>query len=288
MSLLLCLWMAAANTGATSGGVPASPQAPAVTAPEAPTPSAPPVPALPEGPPANRAPALARHPAKRVSAADAPAADAEGQGAGVAVPSAIGRDPSRAEVPRRSSSGKSKKGQATPAGRGVPPNLPSLTTTALRNELRQSLAEPGEPGAPVSERARLEQLAGEIAKAREALKQETARLEALIKQRGSCESEARASADENNPAAAAAALAAKDMAREQLDSVSKTMKGMKPEQAAAVVTRLDHHLAAEVLRRMRPADAGAVLGYLKPELAAELATEIATRKPSFPKKGSTP
>ena len=41
---------------------------------------------------------------------------------------------------------------------------------------------------------------------------------------------------------------------------------------------------------MKSTDAGAILGLLKPELAAELATEIAIRKPSFPKekKGSTP
>jgi len=136
----------------------------------------------------------------------------------------------------------------------------------------------------VSERARLEQLAAEIAKARESLKQETARLEALIKQRGSCEEASAASGESPTAAAAAAAKAA---AREQIESVSKTMKGMKPEQAAAVVSQLDHRLASEVLRRMRPADAGLVMGYLKPELAAELATEIAMRKPTIGKKGAT-
>ena len=163
-----------------------------------------------------------------------------------------------------------------------------MTTTALKNELRQSLSAPTEVVAPVSDRTRLEQLASEITQAREQLRQETARLEALIKQRGSCDGEARGLPSESSPSATVTAAAAKDMAREQLESVSKTMKGMKPEQAAAVVSRLDHRLAAEVLRRMRPADAGAVMGYLKPELAAELATEIATRKPSPAKKGATP
>jgi flagellar motility protein MotE (MotC chaperone) len=163
-----------------------------------------------------------------------------------------------------------------------------LTSSALKSELHQSLSGPTEVVPPVSDRTRLEQLATEIAQARESLRQETARLESLIKQRGPCDGEAHGSS-EPNPAAAAAATAAKDMAREQLDSVSKAMKGMKPEQAAAVVARLDHRLAAEVLRRMRPADAGAVMGLLKPELAAELATEIATHKPMISsKKGSTP
>ena len=66
------------------------------------------------------------------------------------------------------------------------------------------------------------------------------------------------------------------------------MKGMKPEQAAALVGRLDRGLAAEILRRMKSIDAGAILGLLKPDLAAELATEIATRKPMYAKdkKGS--
>ena len=70
--------------------------------------------------------------------------------------------------------------------------------------------------------------------------------------------------------------------------MSKTLKGMKPEQAAALVSLLEHHLAAEVLHRMRPADAGALMGYLKPEVAAALATEIATRKPTLAKKATTP
>jgi flagellar motility protein MotE (MotC chaperone) len=170
----------------------------------------------------------------------------------------------------------------------VQPVLPTLTTTALKGELRQSLAAPGEASTPASDRARLEQLALEIAHAREALRQETARLEALIKQAGPPGGDAGNSSSESNPAADAAAAAAKDMAREQLDSVSKALKGMKPEQAAAVLSLLERRLAAQVLRRMRPADAGAVMGYMKPEQAADLATEIATRKPTLAKKGTTP
>ena len=91
------------------------------------------------------------------------------------------------------------------------------------------------------------------------------------------------------PSAPISASTLREAASEQIDTVSKAMKGMKPEQASAVVARLDRRLAAEVLRRMRPADAGAVMGLLKPELAAELATEIATRKPLVSsKKGATP
>ena len=192
-------------------------------------------------------------------------------------------NPDKSEASSRPGGGKSTRAGAS-GKRSAQPVLPTLTTTALKSELRQSLATPGEAGAPVSDRARLEQLASEIAQAREALRQETARLEALIKQSGPCEGEGRSSSSEGSSSAAAAA--AKDMAREQLESVSKALKGMKPEQAAAVLSLLDRRLAAQVLRRMRPADAGAVMGYLKPEQAAELATEIATRKPTAGKKGA--
>jgi flagellar motility protein MotE (MotC chaperone) len=166
--------------------------------------------------------------------------------------------------------------------------LPTLTTTALRSELHQSLTGQNEAVGPGSERATLEQLVSEIAHAREALRQETARLEALIKQAGPPDGGAGSPPSESSPAADAAAAAAKDMAREQLVSVSKALKGMKPEQAAAVLSLLDRRLAAQVLRSMRPADAGAVMGFLKPEQAADLATEIATRKPTSAKKGRIP
>jgi flagellar motility protein MotE (MotC chaperone) len=165
--------------------------------------------------------------------------------------------------------------------------LPTLSTTALKSELHQSLVVPKEAG-PVSDRARLEQLTFEIAHAREALRQETARLEALIKQAGPPDGGAGSPPGESSPAPDSVAAPAKDAAREQLDSVSKALKGMKPEQAAAVLSLLDHHLAAQVLRNMRPADAGAVMGFLKPEQAADLATEIATRKPTSAKKGAIP
>jgi flagellar motility protein MotE (MotC chaperone) len=79
------------------------------------------------------------------------------------------------------------------------------------------------------------------------------------------------------------AAALREASSDQIDSVSKAMKGMKPEQAAALIARLDRGLAAEILRRMKSVDAGAVLGLVKPELAAELATQIAIRKPMYPK-----
>lgn len=275
-SLLVFFWLAASPGEATATNAPAA----APTAPQAPTPPAapavngPPLPALPEFPTAQRG----STPASGSKLGKKGAEDDEVDD--VSSETTAGKQGSVRSGSRKKSS------SAGSQGRGVP-NLPALSTSALRNELRQSLSVSSETG-QVSERTRLEQLSAEIAKAREALRQETARLEELIRQRGSCDGELRAAAAAaSDPKTAADAAAVKDAEREQIENVSKTMKGMKPEQAAAVVTRLDPRLASEILRRMRPADAGAVLGFLRPELAAQLATEIATRRPNISaKKGA--
>ncbi len=272
-NMVLHLWLLAASAASAPGtSLTPPPLIPTVEGPAAPSPAPPPLPTLPGIP-----------------------GSAAGSGTGTAsgrarTPEASLDDGQKAGTQKRDakSDGSARPGgdknARTPGKRPAKPVLPTLTPTALKGELRQSLAKPGEAPVPVTDRARLEQLASEIAHAREALRQETARLEALIKQSGPCEGEGRSSSSEGSSSAAAAA--AKDMAREQLESVSKALKGMKPEQAAAVLSLLDRRLAAQVLRRMRPADAGAVMGYLKPEQAAELATEIATRKPTAGKKGA--
>ena len=61
--------------------------------------------------------------------------------------------------------------------------------------------------------------------------------------------------------------------------LAKALRGIKPEQAAPIVARVDKTLAATVLLRMPPVDAGKIMGALKPETAAELATQIALRAP---------
>ena len=58
--------------------------------------------------------------------------------------------------------------------------------------------------------------------------------------------------------------------KSQLDTLAKTVKAMKPEQAASLVARLDKNLGAALLGRMKPADASAVMDRLKPEQVAEL------------------
>lgn len=156
---------------------------------------------------------------------------------------------------------------------------PGLTLAALRSQLGKAQVVP-EPAAAASEQGAGATLA-DIEKAREALRQETARLEALLKATGNCGGNVGMTmGDGIATPAMVSPTALREAPTEQIDSVSKTMKGMKPEQAAALVARLDRSLAAEIMRRMKPTDAGAILGLLKPELAAELATQIATRKPA--------
>ena len=161
---------------------------------------------------------------------------------------------------------------------------PALTLSSLQQEMGKGVRKSVEGGGATSagsERERLEQLATDIEKAREGLRQETARLEAMLKSSGNCgggNGIGMLMGDPLSGSSQVSAASLRDAPNEQIDSVSKAMKGMKPEQAAAVLARLDRGLAAEVLRRMRPADAGSIMGLIKPELAAELATEIALRK----------
>jgi hypothetical protein len=167
---------------------------------------------------------------------------------------------------------------------------PGLTLAALRSQLgKAQVATPGGAGESAIEDSPGGTLA-DIEKAREALRQETARLEALLKATGGCGGGVGIGMPIGDGLSAAplSAVALREAPAEQIDAVSKAMKGMKPEQAAAVVARLDRSLAAEIIRRMKSTDAGAILGLLKPELAAELATQIATRKSVYgkEKKGS--
>jgi flagellar motility protein MotE (MotC chaperone) len=161
---------------------------------------------------------------------------------------------------------------------------PGLTLAALRSQLAKTPVATNEaPAPPAAETGSSSQTIADIEKAREMLRQETARLEALLKSTGGCGAGGNMPIGE--PLASASPLspnAVREAPPEQIDAVSKAIKGMKPEQAAAMVGRLDRTLAAEILHRMKAVDAGAVLGLLKPELSAELATIIATRK-SAPK-----
>jgi len=144
---------------------------------------------------------------------------------------------------------------------------PALSASALRDELRASSHKRQEELAALArERARLEKLAADIAGARTALREETARLDERVKK-----------ASTEKPAARGGAGTAPTSRNgdKEAAALAKTLKGMKPDQAAALVARLDRPLAIDLLRRMRPGDLAVVLEKLKPELAAELFSMMA-------------
>ena len=146
---------------------------------------------------------------------------------------------------------------------------PPLKVSALKNEIRRRADGGGGEHNPKGERESLVKLATELNAAREALRQDTARMETLMA---------------GAPAAAQDQEAGGKKPPAPLDIVAKAMRGMKPEQAGPIVTHMERKLAADVLRRMPPADAGKVMASLKPELAAELAAEIALRSPHAERK----
>ena len=144
------------------------------------------------------------------------------------------------------------------------PTPPALSASALRDELRASSRKRQEELAALDRaRAQLEKLTADIATARSALREETARLDERAK---------KASAEKVAARGGPGGLGQGD---KQVVALAKTLKGMKPDQAAALVARLDRPLAIDLLRRMRPGDAAVVLEKVKPELAAELFSMMA-------------
>jgi flagellar motility protein MotE (MotC chaperone) len=149
-----------------------------------------------------------------------------------------------------------------------PASPPPLTIAGLREEMhREGGPVALDPMAP--SRMKLEQMLQEVTKARTSLHEETAKLEAMLTQDGGDSASA-------GPGGAAAVPGGKP-AKNPLDVLAKALRGIKPEQAAPIVTRLERRLAATVLQRMPPVDAGKIMGAMKPETAAELATQIAMR-----------
>jgi flagellar motility protein MotE (MotC chaperone) len=161
-------------------------------------------------------------------------------------------------------------------GEGPSPASPSpMTMSGLRDEARRDGA-PGKIDPAAAPRTKVEQMLAEITGVRQALHEDTARLEAMMMQ------------DANEPPGAGAAASpgqpGKPTVKNPLDVLAKALRGIKPELAAPIVARLDRRLAANVLLHMPPIDAGKIMGALKPDTAAELATQITMRAPHGEKK----
>ncbi|AKU93024.1 hypothetical protein [Vulgatibacter incomptus] len=168
---------------------------------------------------------------------------------------------------------------------------PSLSADALRDELARGRRErQAEAERLADERKSLEALAAEIDGARKALQSETTRLErALEKAKDAAPAAAdpggAAQAGEAPPAADtgelpqktddASATAGADVDADRLAHLAKSLRGMKPQQAAALVGRVERPLAARLLASMRPADSGPILARLPPEKAGRLVEEMA-------------
>jgi flagellar motility protein MotE (MotC chaperone) len=200
--------------------------------------------------------------------ADKPEAKAEG--------TPVGKKDDKPPAGQAASKG-TKGGQGSAANaEPPPPTTPPIKMAGLREEMSRPPRKEDHLVGARSERERLEQLASEINKAREGLRQDTARLEALLAARDL------AAPSGTVASAAAAAGEGSDAPKKtptSLDNLAKAIRGMKPEQAAPIISRVDRKLAADVLLRMPGGDAGKVLGVCKPEVAAELAAEIASRTP---------
>jgi len=214
-----------------------------------------------------------------------------GETPGEAEAEAAGEGAEAGSEGRRGKRARSRKRTPNIKRSSTPP--PSIRAPAFREELGLVGKAPKEG---LSEREQLEALSLDLARAREALRAETARLEQMLKDveakkvEGGDKTPPQArpgSGAESgtmpigSPLAALNAFSAEPPPSfgTQVMVVSKAMKGMKPEKAAAIMAHLDRTLAAEVLQRMRPADAGAILGFLRPEVGALLASEIVNRPP---------
>lgn len=241
-----------AETGVASVSTPALPAAPS--------------PSHVEGPALVEAPMAAdlHAPGEVAPGAIPSTADASGAGAlagtsDTSPESLYSRSPSSPSGPRRS----------------IPP---SLSADALRAELARGKAE----------RERLEKLNADLAAAREAVRKETERLQKLIEANraaGKAAAPHADHADEGKDAAMeqeAAALAG-EMEKagpespepSRLASLAKSLRGMKPQQAAVVVARVNDELASRILIAMKPADAGPIIARLPPERAAQLVERMA-------------
>ncbi len=146
---------------------------------------------------------------------------------------------------------------------------PALTATALRDELRaRSQQRREELAALARQKEELQRLAAEVAAARMAL--DAAQRAPAADPKGAPPKDDKGDAARDaKPSVASPATSP--------EALAKTVKGMKSDQAAILVQKLDRGLAVEVLRRMRPADTAAILEKLKPDTAAELFSAMAAR-----------
>lgn len=151
---------------------------------------------------------------------------------------------------------------------------PEVTSDGLRDELRRAARDRKAQTAKMNdersklgeERAQLEQMAKDIDSARQSLRTETQDLRQQMKKKPAAASAAPGAAESSGPG---------KPPPNPIDLVAKTLKNMRPDQAAQVLMHVDRALAVSVLAHMRASDAGAVLEKMKPDQAAQFITALA-------------
>jgi len=204
---------------------------------------------------------------------------------------AKGKGRSPAEVAKKLSVVRKAMDKSNAAVTAEGASSPPLDMAAMRAEIHRE-SRPPELDATELPETKVEKMLAEVAKAREALHEDTLKLEALAAAAAlkpaappvnpddeGGESDGRPRTEGEGASGAAATAGGKPPAKNPQDILAKALRGIKPEQAAPIVTRLDPQLAASVLQRMPPADAGKILAAMKADNAAVLATLIAARKP---------
>jgi flagellar motility protein MotE (MotC chaperone) len=175
-------------------------------------------------------------------------------------------------------------------GRRTGPVSPAALKEGVRRA-REKPARGSDEEAAARQKKETEELVARLDAAREKMRLESERLEKLIKEydrrraegcpaqgnneEGSTEAEPapapKKKAQGGNPAPVQAPTARPMPPPPDVDALAKSLKSMKPKQAANVVERLDRTTAARALKKMSPRSAGGVLAAMSPNAAAEVA-----------------
>jgi hypothetical protein len=198
----------------------------------------------------------------------------------------------RADVAKRLTAVRKATDRSNAAGAAADgPASPPLDIGALRAEVHRESHRSTELDATELPETKVEKMLAEVAKAREALHADTLKLEALVAAAAlkpapppnpddeGADDAAKSDGRPRGEGEPGAAAGGKGPTKNPQDILAKALRGIKPEQAAPIVTKLDPQLAAAVLQRMPPVDAGKILAAMKADNAAQLATLIAARKP---------
>jgi flagellar motility protein MotE (MotC chaperone) len=149
---------------------------------------------------------------------------------------------------------------------------PALSSRALLDELRRTSKDRQADQTSLAQQSqKLQALQQDIEKSRAALREETTRLQGLV---AAGESKARGGKATDRKGTAKGSLQPEPT---PLESLAKTTRNMKPDQAAEMMTRLDRGLATAILTHMKPAEAALVLEKMEPATSAALVALLARK-----------